>query len=202
MIETLTKQLLSNELQKTLGKSVDAKPNNVAKLTELAVPTLLAGLGKNSSTKAGAASLLEALTQHEGTDVTNLAKALKGVDTTDGAKIIGHILGGNTENVQSNLAKESGLDITQVSGLLNQLAPLLMGALGQQKKSGALDVGNLSKMLLGMVGSGGKGNMLELVLGMMGGAAATSTTKKTTKSSKSSKNDATDLLGSFLKLLK
>ncbi len=202
MIETLTKQLLNKELQKTLGKSVDAKPTDVAKLTELALPTLLAGLGNNSSTEKGASSLLEALTEHESTDVTDLTKALKGVDTADGAKIIGHILGGNTENVQASLAKESGLNINQVSGLLNQLAPLLMGALGQEKKSGALDIGNLSKMLLGMVGGSSKNNVLDLVLGMMGGAAATTTSKKTTKSTKSSKSDATDLIGSFLKLLK
>lgn len=212
MIEQLIQQFLDGNVQKSLSKTVDAKPEEVSKLTELAVPTLLAGLGKNSSTDEGANSLLDALSQHEDKDVSNLENALKYVDTEDGSKIIGHIFGGNTEKVKDNLAKESGLDNNQVSGILNQLAPLLMGTLGQEKKAGSLDTGSLTQVLLGLVGSGSKGGVLDFVLNMFDGDGDGGLLDivgnlfggrdDDDKNEKSSKDSSNNLLDSFLKLLK
>lgn len=212
MIEQLIQQFLDGNVQKSLSKTVDAKPEEVSKLTELAVPTLLAGLGKNSSTDEGANSLLDALSQHEDKDVSNLENALKYVDTEDGSKIIGHIFGSNTEKVKDNLAKESGLDNNQVSGILNQLAPLLMGTLGQEKKAGSLDTGSLTQVLLGLVGSGSKGGVLDFVLNMFDGDGDGGLLDVVgnlfggrdddDKNEKSSKDSSNNLLDSFLKLLK
>ncbi len=211
MIEQLVKQFLDGDVQKSLGKTVDAKPEEVSKLTELAIPTLLAGLGKNSSTDEGANSLLEALSQHENQDLSNLENALKNIDAKDGSKIIGHIFGADTKKVEDKLAKESGLNNNQVSGLLNQLAPLLMGTLGQEKKAGSLDAGSLSQVLLSLVGSGSKSGVLDIVLDiftsdgdnvladLVGNLFSKQEDKKSEKSTKDSSNK---LLDSVLKLLK
>jgi hypothetical protein len=217
MNEKLLQQFLDSNVQKTLGKTINAKPEEISKLTEIAIPTLLAGLGRNSSTDEGARLLLDALTQHEDKDVSNLEKALKSVDKEDGSKIIGHIFGSETEKIQSNLAKESGLAANQVSDILNQLAPLLMGALGQEKKAGKLDSSSLSKILLSLVGSGSSSGVLDIVIDLFTGGSDNALTdlvgnllggkkdsKKTTKKpiKKATKKDSGDLLDTFLKLLK
>lgn len=211
MIEQLIQQFMDGDVQKSLGKTVDAKPEEVSKLTELAIPTLLAGLGKNSTTDEGANSLLEALSKHEDRDLSNLEKALKNIDVEDGSKIIGHIFGSDTEKVQNNLAKESGLDNNQVSGILNQLAPLLMGSLGQEKKAGSLDAGSLSQVLLSLVGSGSKSGVLDFVLDIFSGDGDNPlldlvgnlfSKQDDEKSEKSSKDSSNKLLDTFLKLLK
>ncbi len=211
MLEQLIQQFLDGNVQKSLSKTVDAKPEEVSKLTELAIPTLLAGLGKNAATADGAKSLYDALSQHQDKDLSDLEKALKSVDTEDGSKIIGYILGSDKERVQNNLAKESGLDNDQVSGILNQLAPLLMGSVGQEKKAGSLDLGNLSQVLIGLVGSGSKSGVLDVVLDMFSGDGDNVLTdlfgnlfgsKEDSKNKKSSKKDSNNLLDAILKLLK
>ena len=150
-----------------LGQSAGAKPDQVQKLTQMGMPMLLQALGQNASTPEGAAALSSALEQHQDDDVADINGFFKGVNTQDGAKILQHILPGKTEKVQQNLARETGLDAGQVSGLMTQLAPLLLGALGQQKKQQNLDVAGISGMLGGLLGQGGDKNMMGMVKNLL-----------------------------------
>ncbi|MDW7739102.1 MAG: DUF937 domain-containing protein [Bacillota bacterium] len=84
---------------------------------------------------------------------------LKNVDTKDGAKMLQHIFSGNNDRVQNNLARQTGMKKDQVSGVLTQLAPLLIGALGQQKKEQKLDESGISGLLNGLMGQGDSGVM-------------------------------------------
>jgi hypothetical protein len=71
------------------------------------------------------------------------------------AKILSQVIGGKKEKVQNNLAKQTGLQSGQVSGLLTQLAPMLLGALGNQKKrrqSGANGIAGLLPSLGSLLG--------------------------------------------------
>jgi len=55
---------------------------------------------------------------------------------------------GNKQNaVASTLGQASGLDASKASALLAMLAPIVMGALGNAKRSGSLDAGGLASML-------------------------------------------------------
>lgn len=155
LMELISGQLNDPAALKKLSQSVGAAPQDVEKLAQIGLPTLVKALGQNASTPEGASALAKALQQHEEDEVENLDHFLGKVDPQDGAKILQHILSGKNQTVQQNLARQTGLKNDQVSGLLNQLAPLLLGALGQQKKQQNLDASGITGLLNGVMAGGG-----------------------------------------------
>ena len=144
ILNLLMGQVSNQDTLTQLGKSVGANQTQVNSLVQNALPTLLSALNKNASSSSGAQSLMSALCQHEDDDVSDISNFLSSVDTKDGSKILSHILGSKTSNVQNKLAQTSGLDASQVTGLLSQLAPLLLSTLGTQKKqNNSFDIGSL-----------------------------------------------------------
>lgn len=187
-LSALLSQLNNKETLDQLSKTVDAKPNQVKELTQTALPMLLEALRRNASSQEGANSLNKALDQHQNDDIGNLLGFLKNVDTKDGSKILDHVLGSKNETIQNKLASNSGLDISQVGGLLSQYAPLIMAFLASQKKQtnssvnssgglagglGALLGGSNSSDLLGMASkfldADGDGDITDDLSKMLGG---------------------------------
>ena len=145
---SLIKDQLNNpEILSQLGKTVGADADQVSKVTQLGLPALLEGLNRNAQTPDGAEALAAALDQHKDDSVNDLSGFLQNVDQNDGAKILSHVFGGKKDKVQNNLAKQTGLQSGQVSGLLTQLAPMLLGALGNQKKEDNLDASGIASLL-------------------------------------------------------
>jgi len=143
-----------------LGGTVGADKNQVQKLVNLGMPTLLKAMDRNAQSENGAQSLYNALQKHQDDNVEDWAQNLDKVDTTDGSKILNHIFQDKQERVQTNLAKQTHMESNQVSTLLSQLAPLLMGTLGQQQKQQGVDVSGLSNLLGGAAEqTGGSGIM-------------------------------------------
>jgi hypothetical protein len=135
-----------------LGTQTGVGPDKVQELAKLGVPAILKSIHQNTSTQQGADSLFQALKAHEEDKGDNLIDILDQADATDGKKILQHVFSTSNDTIQQNLATKTGLDISQVSGILSKLAPVVMGVLGQQKKQQNLDASGLSD-LLGMVNS-------------------------------------------------
>ncbi len=167
LLKKVTEQLLDEGTLSKLGGSVGARPEQVKKATQMGLPALMEAMGRNAKDPDGLSSLLGALDQHQDDDVLDLDSFLNKVDKDDGAKILSHVLGGNSQRVQTNLARQSGMDPGQVSGILTQLAPMLLGALGQEKKRGNLDASNLIGMLAGGLGQGGNGGLKAMVTNLL-----------------------------------
>ena len=91
------------------GGTTEQVQNTVAS----AIPVLLQSMTSNASTKKGAASLLEALTQHTSKD--SIESQIANADEADGNAIINHILGSNSKSVVSALSKQSGLKTSQAT---------------------------------------------------------------------------------------
>ena len=111
---------------------VDEKTANSA--VESVVPMLLKGMQgqlKNADTKEG---FLQALTDHSKDDTDDLKKAVKNVDTEDGAKIVQHLLGSKTEEAAAKAKKKSGLDTKTILKIMAILAPILMSKMGKTAK--------------------------------------------------------------------
>jgi hypothetical protein len=71
----------------------------------------------------------------------------------DGSGILGHILGGNQNQVQNSLSQKSGMDIGSIGTILKVAAPLIMGYLGKQtRQQNVTDSSGLGNMLGGMLG--------------------------------------------------
>ena len=137
-----------------------------------ALPAMLAALGKNVGTEKGAEELNNALEKkHDGSILNNLSGYLSNPDLKDGAGILNHLFGNQTSNVANAVSQSSGLDTNGSMKMLQMLAPILMGILGQQKKQNNLDakgLGNLTSMLASNFGSeAGTSGIMETVTNLL-----------------------------------
>lgn len=148
-----------------MGKQFNMNSNQVNSVITAALPTLIGAMQKNAATENGAASLANAFTNHLGDSSVNLSSA----SLTDGSKILGHILGGKSDSVFSALAKQTGTNSNQVSGILSAIAPMLLGLLGKGQKSANTGIGGLGSLLGGLLGGGGSSQASGLG-SMLGGA--------------------------------
>lgn len=152
-LNDLLSQLTKSSVVKTMGKQVAAQPDQVKQLIQLGLPTLLQAMNQNASTPQGAKALSKALDDHKEDPVSNISAFLKNVDTQDGAKILGHVLGSKSSGVERKLSAQTGLQPNQVNGLLTQLAPLVMGLLGQQKAQQGISTDGIGMLLGGLLGN-------------------------------------------------
>ena len=161
-INELMEMLSNKDAINKLGASAGIESDKVEKLISLGLPTIMKAMDRNAKTNDGAESLMKALKQHEDDDVDDLEKFINKLDKNDGAKMLNHIFSNKNQAVQNNLAQQTGLDTSQVSSMLQQLAPLLLGVLGNQQKKQNLDVNNLSSLMNGALKKSGKGGMMDL----------------------------------------
>lgn len=115
-----------------------------------ALPVLMSAMARNTQNEQGASALAGALDRdHDGGILDNLGGFLSNDDGGMGGKILGHVLGGKTGAISQGVGQMSGLNQNQSGQLLSTLAPILLGALGRQKKQQGLDAGGLASILMG-----------------------------------------------------
>ena len=115
---------------------------------QIGVPLILTALARNASQPQGAESLHQAINEdHDGSIFNNLAGYLGNPQSANGAGILGHVFGGQQPAVENNLAQATGMDQSSAGGLLETIAPLVMGAVGQTQQQTGLDASGLSNLL-------------------------------------------------------
>jgi len=167
LLGLLQGQDIGNLASQVGGNEGEAKNGVMA-----ALPAMLAALGKNTGTEKGAEELNNALEKkHDGSILNNLSGYLSNPDLKDGAGILNHLFGNQTSNVANAVSQSSGLDTNGSMKMLQMLAPILMGMLGQQKKQNNLDakgLGNLTSMLASNFGSeAGTSGIMETVTNLL-----------------------------------
>ncbi len=128
-----------------IAKSLGTDESAAGSAISAALPAIIAGMANNASKPQGAEALSNALGSHSPSIFDALGPLLSGGG--DGAKILGHVLGGRQPSVEQNLAKQSGLNLDVIMKLLPILAPLVMGYLSKQKQEQGLDAGGLGSVL-------------------------------------------------------
>ena len=164
--------LLQGQDLGNLASQVGGNEGEVKNGVMAALPAMLAALGKNAGTEKGAEELNNALeNKHDGSILDNLSGYLSNPDLKDGAGILNHLFGNQTSNVANAVSQSSGLDTNGSMKMLQMLAPILMGMLGQQKKQNNLDakgLGNLTSMLASNFGSeAGTSGIMEAVTNLL-----------------------------------
>jgi hypothetical protein len=115
---------------------------------QIGVPLILAAMARNASRPEGAESLHEAINNdHDGSILDNLNGYLGNPQSANGAGILGHVFGEQQPTIESNLAQATGMDQASAGGLLETLAPIVMGALGKQQQENGLNPTDLSNLL-------------------------------------------------------
>ena len=132
-----------------IARSVGVSGSDVTNVLGGALPAIMAGLTRNSSSNDGAAGLLGALDRdHDGSVLDDVMGYLGGGgDLTSGAGILGHVLGGRQSTIESAVSKSSGVDLASVGKIMAMVAPLIMGALGKAKQQQGFDASGLAAAL-------------------------------------------------------
>jgi hypothetical protein len=132
-----------------IARSVGVGTSDVQNVLAGAVPAMMTGLTRNSTSGGGASSLLSALDRdHDGSILDDVAGYLGGGGNfADGGAILGHVFGGRQQNVERAVSQSSGVDLASVGKIMAMVAPLIMGALGKAKRQQGLDASGLASML-------------------------------------------------------
>ena len=200
-LSLLTNAMTSESSVNSISNKSGIDSSDITKLLIKAIPVLIAQLTSNASSEQGAQSLLGALGQH--TSTASIESQIANADTVDGSKILSHILGGNSSSVLGGLSNQTGLDESQVSGVLSNITPAMLSSLSatttaaskaqkNQKKgidlSDGLDMDELAQLYGGAQtasaskgSSAGMDDFLGSLMGMSGSGASSS--KKTASKS-------------------
>lgn len=166
-LDDILKMLPIGDIASKLG--VD--PQVAAQAVQEGGGAILTGLQRNAATPEGAAAIEKALSKHTG---LGDSVALDQVDTSDGNKILGHVFGGQQDQVAKQLTDEpktAGIDFGK---LLPMLAPIVMGFLakgqGGQQQAPVQSSGGIGDIIGGLLGGGGSSSGGGFDLGgMLGG---------------------------------
>ncbi len=145
----LIKGSIGQQAVEQVSKQLGANSEGTQRAVAAAVPVLLAALQKNAQSRSGAESLSRALERdHDGGILGNLGSLLgQSSHQSMGEKILGHVLGSRQDNVSNQLGKATGLGQSDVTKILANLAPVVLGALGKAKRENNLGVSGLQDLL-------------------------------------------------------
>lgn len=153
-LDDILKSLPIDEIAAKLG--VD--PGTAKQAVQEGGATILGGLQQNAQKPGGSAAIEKALAGHKGMGDKVDVNA---VDEADGQKILGHIFGGQEQDVAQKLTEQpqtAGLDFGK---LLPMLAPIVMGLLAKKQSAAPAEQqtsgGGIGDLIGGLLGGGGVG---------------------------------------------
>ncbi len=149
LMDTLMQQL-GGDATRQIGRQLGIDDDLASKAIAGALPMLLGGLARNTQQSGGADALGAALDRdHDGSILDDLAGYVTRGPGRSGDGILGHVFGNSRGAVESGLGRMSGLDSGKAGQLLAMLAPIVLGALGKQRRGSGLDSRGLESMLRG-----------------------------------------------------
>jgi hypothetical protein len=143
-LEDSVKQQLDPATVDQMARQLGVSDAKVQQAIGVGLPLLLSALAKNSSSNEGAQSLSNALSRdHDGSVLQHKQDAVANYQQVGGG-IVGHVLGAQQAPVESAITQQTGVD---AGALLQMLAPIAMGVLGQAQRQQRLDPGDLAGAL-------------------------------------------------------
>jgi hypothetical protein len=147
-ITQIITQQLGGSAARTIAQRFGISETTANTAIQIGVPLILAALARNASKPQEAENLHQAIANdHDGSIFDNLMGYLGNPQSANGAGILGHVFGGQQPAIENNLAQATGMDQSSAAGLLETLAPLVMGSLGKAQQENGLDASGLSNFL-------------------------------------------------------
>ena len=147
-ITQIITQQLSGRAVSTIAQRFGISESKANTAVQIAVPLILSALARNAEQPQGAESLHQAINNdHDGSIFNNLMGYLGSPQSANGAGILGHVFGSQTPTLENNLAQATGMDQSSASGLLETIAPIVMGALGKEQQQNGLSATDLANLL-------------------------------------------------------
>ena len=136
ILDTVGQQLGGDTL-KQISQQLGTDEGTTAKAVSVALPLLIAGLTRNSSTPDGRAALDQALTRdHDASPLLDAPhQAVANPNAFNAGGILGHIFGQRQAPIQQGVAKASGIDLQSAGKVLMILAPIVMASLARARSA-------------------------------------------------------------------
>lgn len=136
----------------SISQAIGADEASTQNAIGAALPALVGALSKNGASPEGAQSILNALTNdaHDGgvlDDLPGFVQSRAYEQPRSGDGILKHLLGEKRNRVEKSVSNASGITSENASHLIKLLAPIVLGALGKQRKEQSFDIGSLSGFL-------------------------------------------------------
>ena len=150
-------QHLSDDVIMQLSRQVGAQdPNQVKQAAFNTAELLLNAISRSANNQDKGSGLYGAIEKdHDGGILGNLMGILSGQSavsnprTVNGEGILNHLLGKQQLEAAQLITQSSGLNIFKSGVLMQLIAPIVMGVVGQTRKSSGFDLGGLAKVLMG-----------------------------------------------------
>lgn len=150
LLDSVLGTLMNDEVTDKMANSLGMEKSQAQSALASAVPILMQAMRRNASTPEGESSLQNALQKdHSGNLLENISGYLDNPKTSEGSKILDHILGNKRANVEKYVSNDSGLSSGMVGSLLSTAAPILMGALAGKQSSSNSGIGSILSGLTG-----------------------------------------------------
>lgn len=169
--------LLSTEMGQTIIQGVSNETKQPEAKTKavltMALPVLIEAMKRNANTPEGGEGLMHALSsKHNGGILDNLDSFFEGGvnenDKLDGSKILGHILGNNTQSVEKALGSKAGLNAKSIDQILKVAAPVLLGMIGKQaNQTKAKNPTDLTSILGGLLTNNSSDNKQSFLMSIL-----------------------------------
>ena len=173
LLDVLMGSMTSQESLEAMSQKTGATAEQTKKLVAEALPVMMKSMTDNAAkSEENAKSLLGALQQHQQKGTMN--RQVGEADEEDGAKIVKHILGENSEQVVKALAADTDMNAEQVNRSLASLAPALLSGLSAATSSAQQSGGFDFTDLLGMFMGGGQpqqSSAMGILGSLLGGGA-------------------------------
>ncbi|MFO8147711.1 MAG: DUF937 domain-containing protein [Bacteroidota bacterium] len=147
----------SEFISKAMDKTGESK-DTITTTLGLVLPILLGAMKKNIQDEKGARDLNSALDdpKHGEEFLEDINHKNPSALTSEGGKILQHVLGSNQENINKTLATTLGIKESSISDIIKMAAPLLMSVLASQKKEEKIETSGLDNLIESVMGSSGK----------------------------------------------
>lgn len=146
---------LNDDVIVQLARQLGANDANQVKRAAQGITELLSDAVTRQAKTSGGGLFGAIERDHDGGILGDLMGVLSGKHqannpkTTDGAGIIGHLLGNKQLEAAQVVSQMSGLDFFKSGVLMQLIAPVIMGVLGKTQKSNNLNLGGLLEVLTG-----------------------------------------------------
>jgi len=144
IVETLMKQLTTNDNLSAIAKSVGGDETGVQSALSMGLPLLLGSLANSASTPSGADMLIKML-NHVGANnpMDNLESYLGNPEAAGGSGMVNTLFGSQMGGIQNAIGQKTGLSSVVVGKLLAIAAPMLMVYVGKMFTEQNIDISSL-----------------------------------------------------------
>lgn len=121
-----------------ISQQLGVDPSVAQTVIAAALPMILGGMARRAAQPQGAATVQDAISDHEGVtdDVPGVLQAGPPADVGGTGGLLGRIFGGHRDTVQQGVQQASGLDPESTKKLLMMLSPIVLGVLARRQFGG------------------------------------------------------------------